>query len=85
MTDDKKRIIKCDECQYCKPKGVNSFGRGKGVLYGICGQGGNMVFLEPWREKKVCGSGYIYHKISGCGLYRKEVSDDGYSKPSGTL
>lgn len=38
---------------------------------GICGMGGNIVYLEPWKEKRISGNGYIHHNISSCGLFRK--------------
>ncbi|MCB6989282.1 hypothetical protein LI187_02035 [bacterium 210820-DFI.6.38] len=38
----------------------------------ICGMGGNLVYLEPWKERKVCGSGLIHHPVSSCGLYEKK-------------
>nr|DAZ77721.1 MAG TPA: hypothetical protein [Caudoviricetes sp.] len=46
-----------------------------GVRWGICGMGGNIVYLEPWKEKRVSGRGYIHHNVSSCGLFRadKEV------------
>ena len=40
--------------------------------YGICDHGGNLVFQEPWKEKKIHGSGYISHKVGGCGLYEMD-------------
>lgn len=70
MTIGTKQFIDCPDCPYCKPQGVREKGMyGEGFKYGICGQGGNIVFLEPWREWRLCGSGYIRHKVSSCGLY----------------
>ena len=43
-----------------------------GAKFVICSNTGNIVFLEPRKEKKVKGRGWIYHDVSGCGLYRKE-------------
>ena len=70
-----KESLTCTECQHCKPQGIRKEGfMGAGYKYGICGQGGNLVFLEPWKEKRIRGSGYIHHKVSSCGLYEKKMS-----------
>lgn len=42
-----------------------------GVKWEICHGSGNLVYLEPWREKRNCGSGWINHTVSSCGLYEK--------------
>ncbi len=62
-----KEYIDCPECPKCKPQE----GLRDGVRWGICGMGGNIVYLEPWKEKRISGSGYIYHNVSGCGLFEK--------------
>ena len=60
----------CAECPHCKQHGIRKEGfMGAGYKYGICRQGGNVVFLEPWKEKKIYGSGYISHKVSSCGRH----------------
>ena len=67
-----KEYIICAECPHCKPQGIRKEGScGAGYKYGICGHGGNVVFLEDWKEKRIYGSGYIYHKASSCGMYVK--------------
>lgn len=38
-----KEYIKCPECPRCKPQP----GKRDGVKWGICHNGGNMVYLEP--------------------------------------
>ena len=63
-----KEYIDCPECPRCKRKDTLK----NGVEWGICGMGGNIVYLKPWKEKKISGKGYIYHKTSSCGLYAKE-------------
>lgn len=71
-----KDYLPCAECQHCKPQGIRKEGfMGAGYKYGICRQGGNLVFLEPWKEKRIYGSGYISHKASSCGRYLKSGSE----------
>ncbi len=68
-----KEYLDCSECSHCKPQGIRKKGNyGEGYKYGICGHGGNIVFLEPWKEKRLYGGGYIHHNASSCGLYEKE-------------
>lgn len=43
-----------------------------GVRYGICSMSGNLVYLDPWKEQKACGSGWIHHHVSSCALYEKK-------------
>lgn len=62
-----KEFLDCAECPRCKPKD----GLKNGVRYGICGMGGNLVYLEPWKERRICGSGWIHHRVSSCALYEK--------------
>jgi hypothetical protein len=68
------KYLSCFECPHCKKKGAyhGPFQAADGVEYGICGYGGNTVFLEPWKENRIYGSGYIYHKPNGCGMVLKE-------------
>ena len=51
----------------CKPQP----GKRDGVKWGICHNGGNMVYLEPRKIKRASGSGYIYKPISSCGMHEK--------------
>jgi hypothetical protein len=68
-----RQFVTCDICPYCKPQGTREQGwPGAGYKYGICDHGGNLVFMEPWEEKKIHGSGYISHKVGGCGLYEMD-------------
>ena len=68
-----RQFVTCDICPYCKPRGTREQGwPGAGYKYGICDHGGNLVFMEPWKEKKIYGSGYISHKVGGCGLYEMD-------------
>lgn len=60
-----RSYIDCLECPHCKPKS----GYWHGVRYGICDNSGNVVYLEPRREKRIYGSGYIHYLVSSCGLY----------------
>lgn len=53
-------------------KVMNDFMKGAGVKWGICHNGGNMVYLEPRKIKRARGSGYIYEPISSCRMYEKE-------------
>lgn len=43
-----KEYVDCPDCPRCKPKDTLR----NGVRWGICGMGGNIVYLEPWKEKK---------------------------------
>lgn len=63
-----KEFLDCTECPRCKPQD----GLKHGVRYGICGMGGNLVYLEPWKERRTCGSGWIHHHVSSCALYEKK-------------
>lgn len=68
-----KECLTCADCPHCKLHGIRKEGlMGAGYKYGICRQSGNVAFLEPWKEKKICGSGFINHRPSSCGLYEKE-------------
>lgn len=61
-------MIKCDTCPRCKdtyPGKLDAFGN----HFHICGMGGNMVYTEPRKEKRIYGSGYIHYSVSSCGLY----------------
>ena len=60
--------LDCTECPRCKVKE----GLRHGVRYGICGQSGNLCYLEPWKERRIRGSGWIHHTVSSCGLYEKK-------------
>lgn len=60
--------IKCDTCPYAKDKYPGKVDHA-GNHFHICGMSGNMIYLEPRREKKYSGSGYIYFGITGCGLF----------------
>lgn len=64
-----KEYIKCPECPMCKPQP----GKRDGVKWGICHNGGNMVYLEPRKIKRASGSGYIYKPISSCGMYDESI------------
>ena len=68
VTINNKQYLDCSECPKCKPKDTLR----NGVKWGICGMGGNIVYLEPWKEKRISGSGYIHHRVSRCALYEKE-------------
>lgn len=58
--------IDCSECSKCKPRDALR----NGVRWGICGMSGNIVYLEPWKERRIKGSGYIHHGVSSCGMYK---------------
>ena len=62
-----KEYIDCPECPRCRPRP----GLRNGVKYGICRSGGNLVYLEPRKEKRLCGSGWIHYPVSSCALYEK--------------
>lgn len=61
-------MIKCDTCPRCKDTYPDKLDCNGNHFY-ICGMSGNIVYKEPWKEKRLCGSGYIHHSVSGCGLY----------------
>ena len=67
-----KEYIDCPECPRCRLQP----GLRNGVKWGICHGSGNLVYLEPWREKRNCGSGWINHTVSSCGLYEKNDPED---------
>lgn len=62
-----KEYIDCPECPCCCPQE----GLQNGARYGICHGTGNTVYLEPWKEKRISGSGWIHHPVSSCALYEK--------------
>lgn len=68
MKRNGKEYLDCPDCPECRPQSTLR----NGVRWGICGDGGNIVYLEPWKEKKANGRGYIHHGVSGCGYYVKE-------------
>lgn len=67
MIINKKEYLDCPDCPRCKRRP----GLRNGVKFGICGMGGNIVYLEPWKEKRISGSGYIHHNVSSCGIFEK--------------
>ena len=67
MIINNRQYIDCLECPRCKSQNTLK----NGVKWGICGMSGNIVYLEPWKEEKVSGRGYIYHNTSSCGLFEK--------------
>lgn len=69
MKINDKEYIDCPDCSRCKVKNTLR----NGVKWGICGMTGNIVHLEPWKEKRKSGHGYIYHNVSSCGLFEKET------------
>nr|WP_288640529.1 hypothetical protein [uncultured Anaerobutyricum sp.]DAQ23941.1 MAG TPA: hypothetical protein [Caudoviricetes sp.] len=62
-----KEYLNCSECPKCRPQP----GLKNGVKWGICHGSGNIVYLEPRKSKRANRQGYIYHPISGCGMYEK--------------
>ena len=50
-----KEYLDCPDCPQCKPQDTLI----NGARWGVCGMGGNTVYLEPWKEKRANGSGYI--------------------------
>lgn len=69
MKINDKEYIDCPDCSRCKVKNTLR----NGVKWGICGMTGNIVHLEPWKEKRKSGHGYIHHDVSSCGLFEKET------------
>ena len=67
-----KEYLDCPECPQCKPQDTIK----NGARWGVCGMGGNIVYLEPWKEKRANGSGYIHHGVSSCGLFEKKKEDE---------
>lgn len=60
--------IKCDTCPRCKdvyPGKVDE----EGYHFYICGMGGNKVYKEPRKVKRIYGDGYLRYPVSGCGMY----------------
>lgn len=64
---EEKEYLNCPECPRCRPQP----GLKNGVKWGICHGSGNIVYLEPRKIKRASRNGYIYHPISGCGMYKK--------------
>lgn len=62
-----REYIDCPDCPRCIPQP----GLRNGVKWGICRNSGNIVHLEPWKEKRIKGTGWIHHPVSSCGLYEK--------------
>ena len=58
--------LKCKDCPRFKDGGHTDF---EGNHFGICGMGGNMVYPEERKVKRVSGRGYIHYPADGCGLY----------------
>lgn len=58
----------CPECPRCEKKD----GLRNGARWGICNMSGNIVYLEPWNEKRIRGKGEIHHPVGGCRLFEKE-------------
>ena len=69
MKINDKEYIDCPDCSRRKVKNTLR----NGVKWGICGMTGNIVHLEPWKEKRKSGHGYIHHNVSSCGLFEKET------------
>lgn len=63
-----KSYILCKDCPRFKdtdPQKKDVFGN----HYGICGMGGNMVYPQKRKIKRIKGKGYIYYGPSSCGMY----------------
>ena len=61
--------IRCDTCPWCYDRYPGKLDRDGHHFY-ICGVGGNMVYKEPRKVKRISGSGYLHYPVSGCGLYK---------------
>lgn len=59
-----REYVDCPDCPYCIPKDTLR----NGARWGICRRSGNIVYLEPWEEKRINGRGYIHHDTLSCGL-----------------
>ena len=68
----KTNFISCPDCIKCEPRE----GLKHGARYGICGESGNLVYLEPWDEKRISGRGYIHNCISSCLRYEAGSTHD---------
>ena len=66
-----REFLDCTECPKCKTRD----GLKHGVRYGICDMSGNIVYLEPWQERRICGKGWIHHHVSSCALYEKRENN----------
>ena len=60
-----REYIDCPECPRCKPEDALR----NGFRWGICKMSGNIVYLEPWEEKRINGKGYIHHDVDSCALF----------------
>lgn len=58
--------LKCKDCPRFKDAGHIDY---EGNHFGICGMGGNMVYPEERKVKRVSGRGYIHYQPDGCGMY----------------
>lgn len=67
MSRGNAKYLDCSQCPMCKLQPSLKHG----AKWGVCHMGENTVYLEKWKEKRIHGIGYIYHSISGCGLFKK--------------
>ena len=63
-----KEFLDCTECPRCKPQD----GLKHGVRYGICGMGGNLVYLEPWKGGHADQAGSITMCLAVLCMRRRE-------------
>ena len=66
-------MIQCDTCPFCNDRYPGKVDQ-NGYHFHICEMTGNIVYTIPRKEKRYTGSGYIYFRISGCGLF--ETADE---------
>lgn len=66
-------MVLCRDCPKCKDVYPGKLDR-DGYHFHICGMGGNIVYPEPHKIKRECGSGYLSFGPGSCGIF--ETIDD---------
>lgn len=61
--------IRCDTCPRCTDPYPGKLDR-DGYHFFICGDGGNMVYKEPRKVRRISGKGWLHYPVSSCGLYK---------------
>ena len=65
--------IKCDTCPRCYDRYPGKLDR-DGYHFYICGMGGNIVYKEPHKVKRIRGNGWLHYPVSGCGSIEDALS-----------
>lgn len=74
-----KEFLDCTECSRCKPRD----GLKHGVRYGICGMGGNLVYLESVERTENMRIRLDHHQYLVVVFMRRNEQTEIYSCDSG--